>query len=73
MLSDDFRTRDLKSDYATGKISTLQFNRLRKLQESMDPMKSNSVKSALSRINTGGALAAALGGLEKNEEAQYNL
>lgn len=73
LLDDDFRSRDLKSDYATGKISTLQFNRLRKLQESMDPMKSNSVKSALSRINTGGALAAALGGLEKNEEAQWKM
>ncbi len=73
LLSDDFRTHDLKSDMALGKISTLQYNRLVKLQESMDPVKRESVKAALSKVNTGGGLAAALGGLEKHEEAMWKL
>jgi hypothetical protein len=73
LLDDNFRTHDLKSELATGKISTLQYNRLRKMQDSMDPLKRDSVKAALSRVTTGGGLAAALGGLEKNEEANWKL
>lgn len=73
LLDDNFRTHDLKSELATGKISTLQYNRLRKMQDSMDPLKRDSVKAALSRVTTGGGLAAALGGLEKNEEANWKM
>jgi hypothetical protein len=73
LLSDDFRKHDLKSELATGKISTVQYNRLTKLQESMDPIKRESVKAALSKVNTGGGLAAALGGLNKNEESLWKL
>jgi hypothetical protein len=73
MMSDDFRTRDLKSDLVTGDLSLLRYNRLVKLQESMDPVKRESVKAALSKVNTGGGLAAALGGLEKHEEAMWKL
>lgn len=73
MLRDDFRTYDLKSELALKNITIGQYNRLKKVQESMDPMKHSAVKSALSKINTGSGLAASLGGLEKHEEALWKM
>lgn len=73
MLGDNFRTRDLRSDLATGNISAAQFNRLTGIQDKMNPLKIESVKAALAKVNTGGALSAALRGLDKNDEATWKL
>lgn len=73
LVSDDFTTRDLKSDLAAGDISPAQYLKLTKVQSSLDPIKRDSVRSALSKINAGSALGNALGVKGKSDEAAWKL
>lgn len=73
LISDDFHERDLKSDLAAGDISPAQYTRLLAAQERLDPVKRDSVRTALSKVNGGTALAKALGVKDKNVEAQWKL
>jgi hypothetical protein len=72
MISDDFRTRDLKKDLALGKISPAQYRNLTSMQEKLDPMKRFSVKAALSKVTSGIALNKALKA-KGNEAALWKL
>jgi hypothetical protein len=69
MISDDFTTRDLKSDLATGKIRAGQYRQLLELQTKMDPLKRDSVKTALKRVTEGTDLGRSLGGIGSSEDA----
>lgn len=73
MISDDFATRDLRRDLAAGDISTTQYTKLLKAQKDLDPIKRDSVKNALSKVNSGSALAKALNVTDKSAEAQWKL
>lgn len=73
LISDDFHERDLKSDLAAGDISPAQYTRLLAAQERLDPIKRDSVRAALSKVNTGSALGKAIGVKDKNEEAAWKL
>lgn len=66
MISDDFATRDLKSDLSKGNISPAQYRSLLGMQAKLDPMKRDSVKTALSKVDTG--IGAAIG--VKNKAVQ---
>ncbi len=71
LMDDDFETRDLRRDLAAGDITPTQYQKLMKVQEKMDPIKRNSVKSALSKVNSGAALARTLDVNNKREEAVW--
>ena len=73
LISDDFATRDLKRDLAGGAISPAQYTRLLKAQSGLDPIKRDSVRSALNKVNSGSSLAKALNVKDKNVEAQWKL
>ena len=72
LLSDDFATRDLKKDLSLGDISAVQYNKLLTAQQKLDPIKRDSVKTALSKVNSGSALGKAIG-VKGNEEAVWKL
>lgn len=72
LISDDFATRDLKRDLAAGDISPAQYTKLLKAQEKLDPIKRDSVRAALSKVNSGSALGKAIG-VKGNEEASWKL
>jgi len=69
LIADDFATRDLKKELATGKINSTQYIKLLTAQQKLDPVKRDSVKQALSKINTGTSLKKALNGGDANDLA----
>ena len=72
LLSDDFATRNLKRDLAVGDISAGQYTKLLTAQAKLDPIKRNSVKSALDKVTRGSAIDKALN-VKGNEAATWKL
>ncbi len=60
LRADDFATRDLRKDFLSGSIGEKQYKQLVDLQNKLDPLKHESVKSALKKIEAGTALGTAL-------------
>ncbi len=73
LKDDNFRTRDIRRDYVTGKIGISQFKTLTEIQDKMDPLKHDAVKAALNKINTGKGLVKALNLENENEIAVWKL
>jgi len=71
IISDDFATRDLKSDLSKGDISPSQYRSLSGIQAKLDPIKRDSVITALSKVNAG--IGAAIGVKNKAVQATWKL
>ena len=60
LLDPDFARRNIDADYALKRIDTTQYLKLKKMQASAGPLNSETVKTALRRVDTGRALAESL-------------